>query len=198
MEIRRAKVEDVPQIVKNHEDAFEGFFLTTLGSRFLQFYYRAFVNSQDGVVYCAVENGHVLGFSAATKQCRGFNTRLIKNNILSFFVLAVKLMFTQPGALIRLAKNLTKKSDEVVDNEDYAELYSIGVSSEAQGKGIGKKLLYATESALKDEGVDKVSLTTDYNNNESAVAFYHSMGYSTLYEFIAYPNRKMYRLIKVL
>lgn len=198
MEIRRAKVEDVPQIVRNHEDAFEGFFLTTLGSRFLQFYYRAFVNSQDGVVFCAVENGQVWGFSAATKQCHGFNTRLIKNNLFSFFVLAVKLLFTQPSALIRLAKNLTKKSDEFVDNEDYAELYSIGVSSEAQGKGIGKNLLYATESALKNEGVEKVSLTTDYHNNESAVAFYHSMGYSTLYEFIAYPNRKMYRLIKIL
>ena len=198
MEIRIAKVEDVPQIVKNHEDAFEGFFLTSLGSRFLQFYYKTFIKSKDGIVFCAVEDGIVLGFSAATMQCHGFNAKLIKNNILSFFVLAVKLLFTKPGALVRLAKNITKKSNEVVDNENYAELYSIGVLSEAQGKGIGKMLLYATESALKNEGVEKVSLTTDFYNNESTVAFYHSMGYSTLYEFITYPNRKMYRLIKIL
>lgn len=198
MEIRKAEVGDVPQIVRIHENAFKGFFLTTLGSRFLQFYYKAFVNSKDGIVFCAVENGHVLGFSAATKLCRGFNTRLIKNNLFSFFVLSVKLLFTQPRALVRLAKNLTKKSEEVIDNEDYAELYSIGVLLETQGKGVGKKLLYATEAALKNEGVEKVSLTTDYYNNESAVAFYHAMGYSTLYEFIAYPDRKMYRLIKQL
>ena len=198
MEIRIAKVEDVPQIVKIHENAFKGFFLTTLGSRFLQFYYNAFISSKDGIVFCAVENENVLGFSAATKQCRGFNTKLIKNNVFSFFVLAVKLLFTQPRAIVRLAKNITKKSEEVVDNEDYAELYSIGVLLEDQGKGVGKKLLYTTEAALKDEGVERVSLTTDYYNNESAVAFYHSMGYSTLYEFIAYPDRKMYRLIKEL
>lgn len=198
MEIRLAKVEDVPQIVRIHENAFNGFFLTTLGSRFLQFYYNAFVNSKDGIVFCAVENEHILGFSAATKLCRGFNTKLIKNNVLSFFILAVKLLFTQPRALVRLVRNITKKSDVIVDNEDYAELYSIGVLLETQGKGVGKKLLYATESALKDEGVEKVSLTTDYYNNESAIAFYHSMGYSTLYEFIAYPDRKMYRLIKKL
>ena len=51
---------------------------------------------------------------------------------------------------------------------------------------------------MKKEGVDRVSLTTDYYNNESAVGFYHSMGYETLYEFVTYPNRKMYRLIKTL
>lgn len=198
MEIRSATLQDVASIVKIHQSAFDGFFLTSLGSRFLTFYYKAFVKSEDSVVLCAIEDEVVLGFSAATKQCKGFNSKLIKKNLLSFFGLSMKLLFTQPSALVRLAKNLTKKSEDVEDNEEYAELYSIGVRSDAQGKGIGKKLLNATETNLKEEGVEKVSLTTDYYNNESAVAFYHSMGYSTLYEFVTYPKRKMYRLIKVL
>ena len=198
MEIRSATLQDVAYIVKIHQSAFDGFFLTSLGSRFLTFYYKAFVKSEDSVVLCAIEDEVVLGFSAATKQCKGFNSKLIKKSLLSFFGLSIKLLFTQPSALVRLAKNLTKKSEDVEDDEDYAELYSIGVRSDAQGKGIGKKLLNATETKLKEDGVEKVSLTTDYYNNESAVAFYHSMGYSTLYEFVTYPKRKMYRLIKVL
>lgn len=198
MEIRIATQKDIAAIVDIHKSAFEGFFLTSLGTKFLKFYYKAFVKSKDSVVLCAVEDGDVLGFSAATKKCKGFNSRLIKNNLLSFFVLAVKLLFSQPSSLIRLAKNLTKKSEEVVDNEDYAELYSIGTRAESQGKGIGKKMLKATEDALKNDGVSKVSLTTDYYNNESAVAFYRTMGYFTLYEFVAYPDRKMYRFIKTL
>lgn len=198
MEIRLATPKDVVSIVEIHQNAFEGFFLTSLGAQFLKFYYKAFIKSEESVVLCAVENGDILGFSAATKQCKGFNSRLIKKNLFSFFLLAVKLFFTQPSSLIRLAKNLTKKGDAVVDNEDYAELYSIGVCAESQGKGAGKKLLKATEETLKKNGVEKVSLTTDYYDNESAVAFYHTMGYSTLYEFIAYPNRKMYRFIKTL
>ncbi len=198
MEIRLATQEDVVSIVDIHKSAFEGFFLTSLGTNFLRFYYKSFVKSEESIVLCAIEDGVVLGFSAATKQCKGFNSRLIKNNLFSFFILAVNLLFTQPSSLIRLAKNLTKKSEEVFDNEDYAELYSIGMRAESQGKGIGKKLLKATEDNLKNLGVSKVSLTTDYYNNESAVAFYHTMGYSTLYEFVAYPDRKMYRFIKTL
>ena len=154
--------------------------------------------SNETVTMIAEENGIVYGFSASTKLCKGFNSRLIKRNFLAFSVLSLKMLFTSPSALLRLMKNLTKKGDGIEDNEDYAELYSIGISKVAQGKGIGKKLLAKSEEMLKQEGVKRVSLTTDYDHNEQAVGFYHSMGYKTLYEFVAYPNRKMYRLIKTL
>ena len=198
MIIRAATTKDVPQIVNIHMNAFEGFFLTTLGRSFLSFYYKAFVNSKDGFVLCAIIDNEVYGFAAATKQCKGYNSNLIKTNFIRFIGLAFKLLFTKPSALMRLAKNLSKKSDVVDDPEDYAELYSIGVTEKAQGKGIGKKLLATIEEKLKNEGVEKVSLTTDFYNNDSAIAFYRRMGYQTLYEFTSYPNRKMYRFIKFL
>lgn len=198
MNIRKATINDVNTIVEIHLDAFQDFFLTSLGSDFLKFYYTCFVKSRETVTMVAEEEDIVYGFSASTKVCKGFNSRLIKQNLLSFGLLSLKLLFTNPGALIRLAKNLTKKGDSVEDNEDYAELYSIGVDSHQHGKGIGKKLLAKTEEVMKQEGVERVSLTTDYYNNESAVGFYHSMGYETLYEFVTFPNRKMYRFIKTL
>lgn len=198
MNIRKATINDVNTIVEIHLGAFKGFFLTSLGSDFLKFYYTCFMKSSETVTMVAEEEDMVYGFSASTKVCKGFNSRLIKNNLFAFGMISLKMLFTSPKALIRLAKNLTKKGEGVEDNEDYAELYSIGVSKSAQGKGVGKKLLAASEEILKKEGVDRVSLTTDYYNNESAVGFYHSMGYETLYEFETYPNRKMYRLIKTL
>lgn len=198
MNIRKATINDVDTIVEIHLDAFKGFFLTSLGSAFLKFYYTCFVKSSETVAMVAEEEGIVSGFSASTKVCKGFNSRLIKSNLFAFGMLSLKMLFTSPKALIRLAKNLTKKGEGVEDNEDYAELYSIGVSKSAQGKGVGKKLLAASEEILKKEGVRRVSLTTDFDHNEQAVGFYHSMGYETLYEFVTYPNRKMYRLIKTL
>lgn len=198
IKIVNATIKDVDDIVRIHCDAFKGFFLTSLGTSFLNFYYKNFIRSEETVCMVAVENDCIVGFSAATMVCKGFNSRLIKQNILSFGMLSITLLFTNPKALIRLAKNLTKKGDSVNDKEDYAELYSIGVDSSQQGKGIGKKLLSKTEETLKNAGVERVSLTTDFDNNESAVGFYHSMGYQTLYEFVTYPNRKMYRLIKTL
>lgn len=198
MEIRKAEQADIESIVKIHCDAFEGFFLTSLGTDFLKFYYICFVNSSETVMMCAVENGKIMGFSASTKVCKGFNSRLIKSNLVDFGMLSIKLMFTSPKSLIRLLKNLTKKGEVVEDNEDYAELYSIGVSQDAQGKGVGKLLLATSEKIMKEEGVKRVSLTTDYYNNDAAVGFYLSMGYEVLYEFVAYPDRKMYRFIKSL
>lgn len=194
--IRPAAQSDVPAIVAIHQSAFKDFFLTSLGSRFLTTYYSCFIKSGETVALCAEEDGFLLGFSAATSVSKGFNGRLIKNDAGKFAVLAFKMIFTNPAALVRLVKNFTKKSDEVEDAEDYGELFSIGVSADSQGKGIGKKLLTATEEKIRELGVRKLSLTTDYYNNESAIGFYHSMGYETLYELITYPNRKMYRLIK--
>lgn len=198
MIVREATSKDVSQIVDIHCDAFNGFFLTSLGPVFLNFYYDAFIRNKETGVFCAVEEDKVLGFSAVTKHCKGFNSRLLKENLFCFGWVGLKLMFTNPNAILRLVKNFTKKSEAIEDNEDYAELYSIGVSKKAQGKGIGKKLLAVTEDYLIKNGVDKVSLTTDFYNNESTVAFYNKMGYHTLYDFVAYPNRKMYRLIKTL
>lgn len=198
MIIRKATINDVDTIVEIHLNAFEGFFLTSLGAEFLRFYYSCFVRSNETVTMIAEDNGVIYGFSASSKFCKGFNSRLIKSNLIAFGLLSFKLLLIKPISLLRLVKNLSKKGENVIDNEDYAELYSIGVCKSAQGKGVGKMLLLKSEQVMKEEGVTRVSLTTDFDNNEQAVGFYHSMGYETLYEFVTYPNRKMYRLIKTL
>lgn len=196
MIIRKATITDIDSIVKIHIDAFQGFFLTSLGPKFLSFYYSCFVRSNETITVVAEENGVVYGFAASTKMCKSFNSRLIKNNLLPFCLLSLKLLFNNPTALLRLIRNLTKKGKGLDDEEDYAELYSIGVCEDAQGQGVGKEMLLSSEEHMKEEGVSRLSLTTDYYHNEQAIAFYHSMGYKIMYEFIAYPNRKMYRLIK--
>lgn len=196
MNIRKATLYDVNAIVEIHINAFKGFFLTSLGRDFLKFYYTCFVKNGETVTMVAEENKIIYGFSAATTKCEGFNGRLIKGNFFLFGLLTFKMLFRSPKSLLRLIRNLTKKGDGVIDKEDYAELYSIGVSRNVQGMGVGKKILIETEKNLKAMGVKRISLTTDYFNNEQAVGFYHSVGYKLLYEFVTYPNRKMYRLIK--
>lgn len=196
MVLRKATKHDINRIVEIHCDAFKGFFLTSLGPAFLKFYYGHFIKHPETITMVAEEDNVIYGFSAATSRCKGFNSRLIKSNLISFGLFYIVLLFTSPKSLLRLVKNLTKKSDEIEDDEDYAELYSIGVAKTAQGKGVGKLLLRSTESEMKVSGIKRLSLTTDYNNNDSTLAFYQAMGYNALYTFVAYPNRKMFRLIK--
>lgn len=186
----------VKEVVDVHLSAFPNFFLSTLGAGFLRTYYRCFVEHKNGNLIVATMDDKVVAFAAATSECRGFNTSLLKKNLFAFGCRFWVLLFTKPMAIVHLANNMTKTSEEVEDNEDYAELYSIGTIAVVQGKGIGTKLMERLEVRLKKQGVEKVSLTTDYVDNDSTLSFYKKNGYEVLYEFLTYPNRKMYRLIK--
>ena len=196
MEVREVLREDINQVVNVHKASFQGFFLTELGDHFLKVYYDCVRKDSKGILLGFYEDGQLYGFAAATTLAKGFNKHLIKNNLVQFSLIGARLLVTKIPALVRLFKNFSKTDSTSNDEGEYAELLSIGVSDKMQGKGIGKKLLIELEKVMIAKGCQKLSLTTDYDNNEKAIGFYNSLGYSKFYDFIAYPDRKMYRMIK--
>ena len=198
IEIKKAQKKDLPEIVAVHIKAFPNFFLTTLGEGFLNLYYKSVLKSPDGVLLIGQYEGETAGFCAGSLLSSGFNTRLLKNNLIGYACQGIKLLFTHPRRIWHLIKNLTKENVDVGDKGEYAELFSIGVDPTKQGGGVGKKMLLALEDEVSKNGGTKLSLTTDYENNEKAIEFYHSLGYKEWYDFVTYPNRRMYRMIKQL
>lgn len=196
IQIRKATEVEVNGIVNIHILAFPNFFLTNLGDSFLRLYYKSMCKCEGAVTLCAIEDGEVVGFSTTAIRSAGFNTRLIQDNVAGFILEALKLLFTKPLSLIHLTKNMSKTNSEVDDKGEYAELFSIGVSPDCQGKGVGSKLLAETGRLLTSEGVSIISLTTDKYDNDATITFYQRNGYKVMYEFTAYPNRKMIRYIK--
>ncbi len=195
MEVKRATTDDIAQIVKVHLSAFPGFFLTELGESFLKLYYSSVLKSDGGILLVGMDDNEVVGFCGACKRSAGFHSSLLKENLLKFGAMGARLIFTKPKAILRLAKNLTK-TGQVDDPGEYAELLSIGVRGDCQGKGVGKIMLKGLEKSLKDSGIKQLSLTTDSLENDKALQFYKGIGFSELYKFVTYPNRKMHRLIK--
>lgn len=197
--IRKATVQDIERIVKIHQEAFKDFFLTNLGERFLRLYYSTFVNCKDGIVYCAEKDKTVVGFSATSYLSHGFNSKLIKHNLFKYGCEALKLLFTQPKAVLRLMRNLDKEGNisTIADDGLYAELYSIAVSPNCQGEGVGRALLTVTEADVKEHN-SRISLTTDYYDNDKTISFYRALGYKEFYDFTTYPDRRMWRMIKKL
>lgn len=194
--VKTIKESDLNDVVTIHEDAFKNFFLTDLGSRFLYVYYKSVMKHNDGVLLGAYNENKMLGFCAATTLSAGFNKKLVLNSLYDFIKIGINLVFRKPSSIIHLLKNFTKLDNGNFDDGIYAELLSIGVAKQVQGKGVGKQLLMELEKYLNKKKCKSLSLTTDYYNNEKAIQFYKTCGYTVMYTFTAYPDRKMYRLIK--
>jgi ribosomal protein S18 acetylase RimI-like enzyme len=196
MQIKEVLKRDISKVVEVHKDSFQGFFLTELGDSFLSLYYESVRKDKMGILLGFYNEDELLGFAAATTVSKGFNMQMVKRNVFPFSLMGIRLLFTRIPALIRLFKNFSKTNSTAKDTGEYAELLSIGISDKKQGQGIGKKLLLQLEDEMKLKGCSQLSLTTDYYDNEKTVGFYKSLGYEIYYDFIAYPNRKMYRMIK--
>lgn len=197
IEIHSAQKKDVPDIVDIHLQSFPDFFLTQLGKDFLNLYYCSVLEHPQGILLVSTnETGEAIGFCAGTVVSSGFNGRIVKDNFISYSLEGLKLLFTKPLRLLRLLKNMSKENSKVGDKGEYAELMSIGVNPNTQRTGAGKAMLLAFEDEVRKYGSRDVSLTTDYYENEKAIGFYHSMGYKEWYDFVTYPDRRMYRMIK--
>jgi ribosomal protein S18 acetylase RimI-like enzyme len=192
----KLEIHNCKDIVKIHKQAFKNFFLTQLGDFFLNVYYKASLKADDCVcIGIFDENSLLKGFAIGSLCSKGYHKKLLKNNIFSFSIVFLYLMFSKPKSLIRLKNNLEKKANEK-DDGLYAELLSIAVSTDSKGQGLGKLLLSDFEETLRKHNVKKIALTTDKYKNEDTLAFYEKTGYNLFYEFNAYPNRTMCKLIK--
>lgn len=198
MKYRIVKSTECESLAKIHLEAFGDFFLTSLGYSFLRTYYQACLESKDVINVCAVnEQDEIIGFSIGNILSQGFHKRLLLKNFHKFFIQGIFILFSRPKALFRLANNL-EKNNFTDDNGRYAELLSIGVLPTYNGQGIGKELIKIFERAAINRGCSQIALTTDFYENSKVLEFYKSTGYKVFYEFITYPNRKMYKLKKCL
>lgn len=185
-------------VVRIHEAAFKKFFLTTLGSKFLETYYKSVNNADDGILIGCYDEGKLVGFVSGSLLCAGFNKKLIKNNLITFSLVGLSLLFTNPKALLHLKKNLEKKDSDHGDDGNYVELASIGVDPNCQGQGAGTKLLKEFENYCRKKNQRVITLTTDYEDNDGVLKFYQNNGFEPWYNFVTFPNRRMYKMRKML
>jgi len=163
----------------------------------MQTYYRTAISHPDSICVCALnDDGEVCGFVLGPLVSAGFNKRIILANKLAYCWAGIKIAFTRPKALIRLKNNLDKIEPSTNDDGLYAEVALIGVSPDSQGKGVGRQLFIEFEKEAKRRGATKICLTTDYIDNDGVVAAYNAWGLKEWYNYISYPDRKMYKMFK--
>lgn len=181
--VRSANTGEIATIVVLHERAFEGYFLTMMGPKFLALYYELVIESDDGVIIVGSHGGRIVGFVAGSVDPAGFYQRMSSNK-LRFVMPLARALIRRPILLSRALFNVRKVRNagrgDSMYGHDVAELTSIAVDPDQSGLGIGGVLVDAFLSHVRDLGMLGVSLTTDAINNESVNAFYTKKGFQLI------------------
>jgi ribosomal protein S18 acetylase RimI-like enzyme len=193
--INNLKLNDVDNIAFLHKNAFNNFFLTSLGLNFLTKFYASIIRSKDGIAIGAFgENNELVGFAIGAKTKNGFYKSLLKNNFTSLLFSAILNLIKQPHKIKRLLQSFFTSESSNEEYINYATLLSICVDPDKKGQKIGKLLLESFENEILNYSTG-ISLTTDKYNNDYVNNFYLSNNYILNNEF-RQGNREMNFYIK--
>lgn len=194
---RQAVDADIACVARIHLAAFDGFFLSQLGYRFLCVMYRTFFRSPSTLfIVFETTSGELAGFAVGSFQ--GKKDRWLAIRSLPHFLLAViPAVLRNPGPVIqRLWARFFDAGESLQVPIGAAVLRSIGVMPSARGAGIADSLLQAFEILAQSKGAEHIFLTTDEMNNERAQRFYVRAGYELVARFQQDRKRGMWLMSK--
>ncbi len=187
--------DDVRALARLHGSAFPGFFLSTLGERFLVEFYRAFLADPTAVTVVARSpDGGVQGAVVGTTEPAGFFGRLVRRRWFGFAAAAARSSVTRPRTMPRLVKALRYRGDAPT-GADGALLSSICVQPSRQGSGLGRQLERAWLREVAARGVAAAYLTTDRDGNDPVNDFYRSGGWVLIDRYTTREGRAMNRYV---
>lgn len=198
--LRLAVITDVESISRLHTEAFDGFFLTMLGPRFLRHLYSAFIAENNGCCLVAEdESGKVVGFVAGTSAPEKFFSEIRKKNLMKFAFAATPGLLKNPLFVVRKCiVALTYKGEPVSELAGAALLSSLAVHPSTAGQGVGADLVNEFCKQVKVAGNSSVYLTTDADENDRVNRFYERCGFGLRDSFTRPGNRIMNRWVKSL
>lgn len=180
----------MPAVVALHLRAFQGFFLSFLGARFLTVLYRSLLSDRRGVALVAERDGALLGFAAGTYHLPGLYTALLKKHVFEFALASIGPLLTSPRIARRLLRALSS-SREARTARYPASLMSIAVDPRQHAGGVGDRLLSDFCAQLRAGGAEGCSLTTDETDNAPVCAFYERRGWAPQRTFVTPEGRRM-------
>lgn len=195
--IAQARPGDVTGMVRVHREAFPGFFLTSLGDRFLRRFYGALVADGDALCFVARSDDCIQGFVVGPFNPRGFFRRLLIRQGMQFIADAVPALFRRPLFVVRrLAQALFYRGEAPQMHRRSALVSSIAIRPAVSGGGVAAGLLQAFCDAAASRGAHYVYLLTDRDENLAANRFYAKSGFTLESEIVRSQGRTMNRYVR--
>lgn len=171
-------------VAKLHLQSIKVGLIASLGQRFCEALYRGIAKSPYGfVLVYEDEQHHALGFIC----CATNTSRMYKSIVLRHFfplvLTAIRKVFS-PSVLKQILSAI--KRPKTFKSGDFskwelpeAEIFSMAVSPDTQGKHIGTKLIQAAFDRFRSLGCSKVRVWTIVEK-EQATGFYQRCGFKLL------------------
>ena len=167
---------DVDAVVDIHMAGMPGYFLTSLGRRFLSLYYRDVVRSKQGISMVLARDGRVLGFATGEFGPGKFYRSLLVRRGLAFGFCALGAVVRRPAILARMWRQVFERI-EAPASEKVARLASLAVVPDAEGRGYGLVLIAACIEAICRRGGSAVVLEV-LKDNPTLIQAYERMGFA--------------------
>jgi ribosomal protein S18 acetylase RimI-like enzyme len=178
------RVACLEEIVAVHLEAFPGFFMARLGSRFLREYYECVADYPRGVLLTESARENCIGFVSGFVDPASFY-RELRRRRLRLGLAACAGILTRPNRLIALLANYRRagRAASRLSVPSTAELSSLAVRPSAVGRGVGSRLVRNFMTAARGHGADRVVLSTDASDDNSANGFYRGLGFTFVRTF---------------
>ncbi len=171
-------------VAKLHRRSIKTGLIACLGQSFCETLYYSMAKSPYSFVLVYEDEQHQpLGFiCCATNTSKMYRSVILRHFFPLLFSAMVK--FFRPSvikqALTAIKRPRTFKTGDFSEWElPEAEVVSIAISPDAQGRGIGRKLVQAAFDKFRSLGHDKVRVWTN-EENEQAAEFYQKRGFKFL------------------
>jgi ribosomal protein S18 acetylase RimI-like enzyme len=189
--VRPLSQQEVSEAVSIHIAAFQGFYLTALGPRFLRQYYLRVMKYTGGICIGTFVGGTLAGFVAGFVDSAGFYQQLRSASI-PLGLAALPALIADPGRIMRFVVNYRRTSGFIESAGHHgitAELTSLAVLPGYERRGIGASLVRAFVAGAPARGAHRVTLTTDACGNDAVNRFYVKQGFRLAGCFEAQPGR---------
>ena len=185
MDIRMGQKQDAVIFARLHKQEISQGFLSTLPTAFLQQLYEAILTFPGGVVVAACEGTKVIGFVAGVSSASDFYRYFFRNYMISgFFVLLKRL--GNIGTIRRIIEVLLYPKKEHHVSE--AELLTIAVAHEHQGKGVAGKMLPVFVEGMKQQHITTFKVLVG-EELAHAIRFYEKSGFQFLRNTSVHGNK---------
>lgn len=185
MIIEKAEKKDCEVVANIHFEEINQGFLNTLGKKFLRLFYEFMTVSPNAFLIVARNEDEVVGFISGCTNLKEFYKEFFNNyKIRSFFILFKKIFNFSIIKKIWETIKYSKKDDPELPQ---AELLSMAVKREFQGRGVAQDLLNLLVAEMEKRGIKSFKVITG-ENLVSANKFYQKSGFKFHSKIFVHKN----------